>query len=189
VARTEGIYETAPRGGPILQCEVLSDVFQSVLNERSVLGGPPHSVDIIKHPLAIVVSQDCDLEWDHRARVPDGAPDKLLPNVLLCEVHEAASNPSNSTLWGPIRMNKNERYQFLQAPRWLEDALREGLPELLVDFKRYFSLPTGELYRRISAGQTRRRCVLQQPFREHFSNRFYCFQMRIALPGEHFSEP
>lgn len=192
MARTEGIYEASPFSGPILQGEILSDVVQIFLAEASVLVESPHSVavDFMRHPLAIVVSQDCDLDWDYRERTSaEGKKDKLLPNVLLCEVHEAASNTSPSGLWSPIRMNKNERYQFLQAPSWLEDLGREDLPELLVDFKRYFSVPTAELYARVVAGQTRRRCVLRQPFREHFANRFYGFQMRVALPGEHFSEP
>jgi hypothetical protein len=192
VARTEGIYEASPLSGPILQGELLSGVVQTFIAEASVAVQTPGSVaavEFMQHPFAIVVSQDCDLDWDHRQRAAgDGKTDKLLPNVMLCEVHDAASNTSNSSLWGPIRTNKNERFQFLQAPSWLEDLAREKFPELLVDFKRYFSVPTAELYARIHAGQTKRRCVLRQPFREHFSNRFFGFQMRIALPGEHFSE-
>ena len=39
-----------------------------------------------------------------------------------------------------------------------------GIPELGVDFKRYFTIPTDEIYKRIEKGEVRRRCVLMSPY-------------------------
>jgi hypothetical protein len=66
--------------------------------------------------------------------------------------------------------------------------LNEGLSELAIDFKKYFTLPIEELYRRIEIGEAQRRCVLVSPYMEHVCNRFSYFLSRIALPFDHASE-
>jgi hypothetical protein len=68
------------------------------------------------------------------------------------------------------------------------DRLQEGLPELAIDFKRYFTVPTDEVYRRIELGEARRRCLLISPYLEHLSSRYAYFLSRIALPVDHASE-
>jgi hypothetical protein len=60
---------------------------------------------------------------------------------------------------------------------------------MAIDFKRYFTLPTDELYLRVERQETRRRCGLKSPYLEHLSARFSCFLSRVALPEDHFSEP
>ena len=67
------------------------------------------------------------------------------------------------------------------------DQRGEGLPELGMEFKRYFSLPTAEVYHRIQIGQAKRRCFLLSPYLEHFCTRFHYFNNRIALPEEYES--
>ena len=54
-------------------------------------------------------------------------------------------------------------------------AIGEGMPELGIDFKRYFTIPTDEVYFRIRA-EAQRRSRLRSPYLEHLSNRFYSFQ-------------
>ncbi len=137
------------------------------------------------------MSQDCDLDWDFRGRQEGGSPTKQMPNILFCEMIEAdilrQASGMNSRIWERIKINKDERYQFFQRVLPAEDAVGVGLPELGTDFKRYFTLPTDEVYQQLrSEGQ--RRCQLVSPYREHLSNRFYSFQARIALPTEHLSE-
>lgn len=63
-----------------------------------------------------------------------------------------------------------------------------GLPELGIDFKKIFTIPTDEIYQRIALGQVKRRAVLVSPYLEHLSSRFAYFLSRIALPQEHLSE-
>jgi hypothetical protein len=137
----------------------------------------------------IVVSQSCDLEWDFDARQSnDREPDKILPSVMLCEAltaHEVKSRKNlkgdvinNSKLWDPLKKNKDERFHFFEEVPSFEDTLGEGLPELVVDFKRYFSMPTSELYWK-----------LKPPYLEHFATRFFQFQSRVATPRQHLSSP
>jgi hypothetical protein len=120
------------------------------------------------------------------------AQHRLIPNVLLCEVTTAEALRDraeiNSGIWKLIRANRDERYQFLQAVAETEDLHGRGLPELSVDFKRYFTIPTEEMYLQLETG-TQRRCRLRSPYVEHLSGRFCAFQARVALPGPHFSEP
>lgn len=71
----------------------------------------------------------------------------------------------------------------------MQTSRGEGAPELVIDFKRYFTLPTGELYRWIALGETRRRCRLRSPYMEHLSSRFAYFLSRVALPEDYRSEP
>ena len=187
------IYEPTQRDSAIRQGELITDLIQLVLDTETFHVEEP-AFQPISHPYALVVSQDCDLDWDYRARNGTPSANKLLPSILLCEVSIAeglrGTAEITSNIWNNIRNNKNERYQFLQRVTTEEDAFSEGLPELSVDFKRYFTMPTAELYFRTRQGaEARRRCRLRSPYVEHFSSRFYYFQSRIALPSEHFSEP
>jgi hypothetical protein len=136
------------------------------------------------------------LEQDFKVRLMGNPSDKLLPNVLFCNLAKAedlrgtaATTGINSEMWKRISQNKDERYHFLQAVDGSCDALQIGLPETGIDFKRYFSIPTDELYKRIEIGEAKRRCILVSPYLEHLSNRFAHFLSRIALPEDHFSEP
>lgn len=144
-----------------------------------------------------MVTQDCDLEQDFKVRFPTQlSSDKLVPNILLSNVDTAAalrgtpqSTGINSAIWKRINQNKDERYHFLQAVDKSCDGCGTGLPEMGIDFKRYFTMPTDELYRRIEVGEAQRRCVLVSPYLEHFISRFMYYLSRVALPEDHFSEP
>jgi len=186
-----GIYEPSVLQGPLRQGEILCNVVQLKLKVETV-GSPELEFVFQLHPYVIIVSQDCDLDWDYKART-DQTTDKLIPNILFCEVTTAESlrrgGDINSGIWGRVKINKDERYQFLQKVAAEEDALQQGLPELGIDFKRYFTLPADEVYTRIVAQETQRRCRLVSPYLEHFSTRFAYYQFRVALPADHFSEP
>jgi hypothetical protein len=181
---------------PLQQGEILTDVVQFRLNVASLgtasaLGAP------FRHPFSVVLTQDCDLEQDHRIRFPAvQASDKLIPGVLFCEAVPAeelyapiiATQGRKSKAWDRIQQNNDIRYHFLQKVEPGSDRLNEGLPELALDFKRYFTLPTEEIYRRIELGEARRRCVLISPYLEHLSSRFAYYLSRVALPEDHASE-
>jgi hypothetical protein len=139
------------------------------------------------------MTQDCDLEQDYRVRSEGRASDKLLPGILFCEVAAAQElygqiRQNNPKFWDRIKINKDERYHFLQRNESMCDLLGEGLAELAIDFKRYFTLPTDEVYKRIEIGETKRRCVLISPYLEHLSRRFAFYLSRVALPLDHASE-
>ena len=189
-------YEASPRGhsAAVRQGEILSNLLQPRIKPETLNLGEP-IIDLARHPFVLVASQDCDLDQDFRHRFAETQNhDQLLPNVLFCEVVAAdvlkGGAAINSTIWKAIRINKNERYHFLEQVPPGSDLGGEGLPELGVDFKRYFTIPTELLYAQMEEeGRGHRRCRLVSPYLEHFSTRFSVFQSRIALPEDHHSAP
>jgi hypothetical protein len=175
----------------LCQGEILSDLVQTQLEIASVGVDAPVRVSQKHHPFAIILSQGCDLDLDFKARAGHVKEDKLLPHVLFCEVFTAAelkgSGGMNSQIWGRVQKNKDERYQFLQKVEPIYDAIGLGLPEIGIDFKRYFTIPTDEVYVQLNK-TARRRCRLLSPFLEHLSTRFAHYLCRVALPFEHLSE-
>ena len=149
----------------------------------------------IVHPYAVVVSQDCDLEWDWHAREAGetGNAAKLMSSVLFCEIQPAIDirqTPDiNNAAWNFIKTNRDIRYQFLQKVESEFDLLNTGLPEMVVDFKRYFTIPIDEAYTRLSISEMQRRCYFNPPYLQELATRFYYYQYRVALPEPHFSEP
>lgn len=184
-----GIYEPSNLHGPLRQGEILCDLVQLRLNLETISSVEKQLLEV-HHPYAIIVSQDCDLDWDYKTRTGQ-TTNKQVPAILFCEVTTAQilRGSTQSDIWKRIKINKDERYQFLQKVETHEDVLQHGLPELGIDFKRYFTLPADEVYSRISINEAKRRCRLISPYLEHFSTRFAYYQFRVALPSDHQSEP
>jgi hypothetical protein len=90
----------------------------------------------------------------------------------------------NAALWRGVESNSNERFHVLPAVTVECDTLGQGLPSLGIDFKRYFTIRTDELYARLEV-EARRRCYLHSAYGDHLSVRFSYFQMRVALPEEY----
>ncbi len=183
------------------QGEILSDLVQIQINLESIKiseNDTNYLANPIVHPYAIIVSQDCDLDRDFHFRFHSrGKKRHRLPSVLFCEVMDAEElvhgerNKNifqSSTVRRNFQNNDDYRFHFIQAIPKQFDAIGQGLPELGMEFKRYFSIPTGEVYRRIELAHTQRRCRLQSPYLEHFCDRFHYFNNRIALPEQYESE-
>jgi len=188
------IYQASPPSvqHALRQGEILTNLIQIHLDLQTI-GLPEPRVTPRRHEYALVLSQDCDLDLDFKARAGTISADKLIPCVLFCEVitaQELRFGPGgmNSTIWGNVRANKHERYQFLQKVEPTEDCSRKGFPELGIDFKRYFTIQADEVYRRIELGEAQRRCVLSSPYLEHLCRRFANYLRRVALPLDHLSE-
>ena len=183
------IYQPSIDSGRLRQGELVSGITQ-VLPEPGTIGpGRQVQVALVVHPIAVILTQDCDLEADYRARQA-GRERTGSPSVLFCEAMEAdklrTSQGITSRKWSEVRSNTNERYQYLRQVEPPEDAKADGLPPLAIDFKRFFTVPTGEVYHRLSSEQTfTRRCRLMAPYREHLASRFYHFQQRVGLPEQH----
>lgn len=192
VAPKAPIYAIAGVEKFIRQGEILSNLVQFNLNLKALKNGE-FEADEITHKFVIVLSQDCDCEQDYRVRSQAEGTGPV-PNILFCEARlaEEIKYPGDggnigSSLWKVIKQNKNERYQFLEGVPADFDLTGEGLPELTLDFKRYFTLPTDEVYHRINIGEAARRTKLVSPYLEHLSARFAYFAQRVALPNDHAS--
>ncbi len=197
MAASSNIYRVTAPGTDVglYQGEILSNLIQARL-DLSTVGTESPAIEFIMHPFALVITQDCDLDQDYKARQGQNKADKLLPSILFCELPEAGllrgsskTTGMTSEIWKRISQNKDERYHFLEKVEPNCEVLQQGLPELGIDFKRYFTIPTEEVYQRVEMGEAKRRCVLVSPYMEHLCARFAYFLSRIALPEDHYSQP
>lgn len=189
------IYQASDKGSSLRQGEILTGVVQykpvvsELLQEAQDL-----SFDAVLHPYTIVVTQDCDLDWDYRARQSnDPQPSKLLNSVVLCEIAAArdirdTADNMNSKEWKLIESHRHERFYFFEKVPPECEVEREGLTELTADFKKVFGIDAATLYRQIELGIVKRRAVLASPYLEHFSRRYHSFHGRVALPFQYESE-
>jgi hypothetical protein len=190
VAVEPHVYLPSAHDDRLRQGEVLSDLIEwnIAFNDQ----GEPEA-EHVDHPFAVIVTQDCDLEQDHRARThPEMKPQQrengLLGHVLV--VVAADFEASKEKFPGSddrkrAHQNKDQRYQFLAPGRPTEDLLGLGFPSLMLDFKRAFSVPVEQLLRAVQQGETKRRGVLVAPYVEHLGVRFGYFLQRVALQTDH----
>ena len=184
----QAAYGISIDAGPLRQGEILSNVVEIRLALASLMPDADLQVEEIIHPFVVVLTQDCDLDWDYKSgRAPGSAMNagKLIPNVLFCQADHAEALRSaqgiKSDIWRRISNNADERYHVLpEVPAEL-DRLSSGIAPLGLDFKRVFTVPTDELYRRLEL-DTRRRCFLLPPFLHSLSTRFTYFAGRVGLP-------
>ena len=194
------IYAKSVPESALRQGELLSNVVQLFV-ESHTIAQESHRAIQRNHDFAYVLSQDCDLDWDFDSRTKPNERDRTIPSILLCEAMpattaaedimnaEKSANTNKSRIWSRVRINKDERYQFFSTIPGDVDLQSNGIDELVIDFKRYFTVPTKELYKRIDAGETLRRCQLRSPYLEHLSSRFAFYLSRVALPEDYRSEP
>lgn len=189
------IYRASTRKSALRQGEILTGVVQYKPQIGNITTPESSSIPFqsIIHPYAIIVSQDCDLDWDYDAR--NGTQEdknkshKLLNSILLCEVDTARSikddksRQINSAEWNYIKTNRHERYHFFQAIASELDLEQSGLPELTLDFKRVFGIDAENLYYQVTNDIAKRRSILASPYLEHFSTRYHFFHQRVALPS------
>jgi hypothetical protein len=146
-------------------------------------------VDKVEIPFFIVLTQSCDLEWDFedRNKSEEEKRDKYIQSILVCPAYIADLVKSgkhlvrlglimenyNSERWKIIKKNKNERYHFLEKNE------RFGLPDLVIDFKQYYTIPTYRLYKLYKGHFVG---SLKPLYRESLSHRFAFYLSRIGLP-------
>lgn len=190
-------YEMSNESVALRQGEILSKVVQINVFPESIETGRPR-VKRVTHGFAIVVTPECDLDWDFKAQHGKESPGKLIPNILLCSVvfasdlakrinEDRAPNKrfEKRTAWTRTRQNKEERYHFMEKIESSVDLQGEGIRALGIDFKDFFTVPTDILYSSIDDGSIQRRCRLVSPYNDHLNSRFAYFQSRVALPEEH----
>ena len=202
MGKSELMFLPSPKGKDcaLRQGEILTNVVElriKLENITEVNAGNGYSADPVIHPFAIIVSQDCDLEQHYNFKFhKNGNHRHDLPSILFCQAEDVDSFRKSelyrslfksNTFQGNFKNNDVFRYHFIQEIPAKYDARMCGLPELGIDFKRYFSMPADEVYDRIKLAHTQRRSVLKSPYRDHFSQRFYNFNNRIALPEEYES--
>jgi len=189
------IYRASDEKEALRQGEILTGVIQyRPVPEESSPDPEKTQFKPIIHPYTIIVSQDCDLDWDYQARQNKDKPYKLLNSVIFCEVYTAQDIRSDKTIqinsseWNLVKSNRHQQYHFFEKVPSDCELSQEGLPELTVDFKKVFAIDAGYLYHQISNNIARRRTILECRYLEHFSHRYHDYHGRVALPAQHESE-
>lgn len=136
-------------------------------------------------PYAIIMTPDCDLLQDYNAEETK----RYLNGILIFEMEEAPMAKKRSgyggSEWKHVTNNEWDRFHFLEAINAECDALKKGIPELVIDFRRYFTLPVDEIYRQCSLqgeDKASRRCRLGDLWRENIQRRAMFHMHRVALP-------
>ena len=164
--------------------------YRSYFSEQGKL-----SIEKIELPYMIVLSQDCDLEWDFINRKDfsihtDNTQfkhDKFLHTILICPAYLAEHlkqgihlqnqkmkmEEIGSKKWNDIENNNNPRYHFLN------NCLELQIPKLAIDFKHYFTIPRDKLY---ESAKDHYIASVSHLFRESLSQRFAYYLSRIGLP-------
>ena len=169
------------------QGDILRDVFWL---ERFSESSGIIEVSRIIFPLAIVLTQDCDLEQDHRFRHQARATqDKWLMSILMAPVYnvehvylgEHLSEldikmeliPKNKSAGNFLRNNERPRYHYLE---FAEDV---PVPPSVIDFKHYFSAAITYLTGHKTTAFV---CSVAPLFREDIAQRFASYLARVGLP-------
>lgn len=182
LAVDHAIYTKAELAREVRQSEILTGLTQYVYDPVS------GDVEAIPHGYVIIATQDCDLLWDYEAHLAN----KPLPlnGVLIYGADPAAvaraKISGGSDIWRRVIANNDVRYHFLEKIPITCDAIGEGLPPLVIDFKRCFTVSHREILRQCGTeGVTKRRCRLHTPYREHFQCRLAYYIQRVMLPEQH----
>jgi len=146
-----------------------------------------HRVNYV--PFFVVLTQVCDLKWDFEDRKKNEKDkrDKYIPSILVCPAYIAESFKQGEHLkaikiisekygrdsWDLITQNHNFRFHFLEKSEELK------IPELVLDFKHYYTLPLDIFYKYYKKHYL---AELKPLYRENLSQRFAFFLNRIGLP-------
>lgn len=138
----------------------------------------------------VIVSQECDLEHDYntRAKADSATNDKYLQTLLISPAYPAETfrqgdhlqqlgmkmEHINSVSWGRIKQNNFARYHHLEPHQDFQ------VPELVIDFKHYVTVPREVLYR--EQFNTCYVATIEIMYRDHLSSRFAHYLSRIGLP-------
>lgn len=175
------------------------DIWRDVAVIEGGTRGQPSKRTI--YPYAVVLTQDCDLEqdWNAYIRIRELGPgrpedksspeDKLLRHIIFAPCYILEQFKEGEHIYGrkmnrwslkemrKIRANDQfSRYHYLCG----DEAL--PLPELIIDFKHYFTVERDTAY------SIERKdfyvCSLKSLYREDLSHRFASYLSRIGLPNQ-----
>lgn len=183
-------YVRAQADAELRQAELITDLFY-YLSRAHPNDSEQRDTYASRVPFAFIVTPDCDLLQDYRARQSNQRP--RLENAMLIvaesEQDARARSGFNKNEWGKVRTNEIERYHFLEPVAQEFDAANIGISHaLVVDFRRYFTLPPSEIERQCQRQRPEdravRRLYLSDLWREHLQRRTMSYMQRVALPIE-----
>ena len=164
------------------QSEIISDLtFYSI--EQNAENHDMVDTTSAKISYAIIATPDCDLLQYYKGRSPD------LLSILFFAVEEADNTKQRmgygSKEWKQVKQNQIERFHYINTIPAQYDLALTGIPDIVIDFKRYFTLPPSEVTRQCQAAgpiRANRRCRLNDLWREDMQRRAMSFMQRVGLP-------
>lgn len=177
----------------INQCDIFRDVefIESAIEEGKII-----EVSKIVFPLAMVLTQACDLQQDFDARkkiseTRTGNQDKFLISVIVAPIYNfeefrlgthldqlgllmGQQGSRTKSLCKNIINNENKRYHYLKFAKDVD------VVESVIDFKHYFTVTVNYLN---NIYEEKYVCSIDSLYRELISQRFSNFLSRIGLPN------
>lgn len=164
--------------------------------EYEITALSPNKQEVIQvqvvFPYAVVLNQDCDLTRDFEIRFDKIPREKMnlgntLYTILLAPMFNAdllregkhfdnlgiECKRIHSESWSRVKINDDKRYHFTPSEPKLD------LPNLVIDFKHFFTLPTSDIYDYLKPEPFLR---FDDLYREEVSQRFAYYISRIGLP-------
>lgn len=176
----------------INQCDIFRNVeFIEYVKESA------NTIEVSKivFPLAMVLTQACDLQQDYNARKRNeidkaGTQDKFLISVIVAPIYNfeefrlgthldqlglmmEPKGRRNKSLCENIIKNENKRYHYLNFDEDVE------IVESVIDFKHYFTVTINYLN---NIRRSNYVCSIDSLYREAIVQRFSNFLSRIGLP-------
>lgn len=143
-------------------------------------------MDRVQLKYAVILSQDCDIEQDFNSRKNKGENDKQLRSLLVCPAFdlEEFANGVHFEGWqmktfAKKKVDKLRRNDEYKRYHYLSQDSELLVPELVLDFKHFFTLPIDYLYKKRKQIYL---SSLSELFRESLSQRFSNYLSRIGLP-------
>ena len=85
-------------------------------------------------------------------------------------------------IWKRVRKNQDERYHKLPEAPYRDGASFGNIPDLYMDFKKTFALPTEQLCQAIASNGVRRIALVPHTYIHDLMHRFYGFLARVGVP-------
>jgi hypothetical protein len=193
------IYDPPPTTGPLRQGEILGPIWDHrvAYPPREVPWGQQVQVRSELRELVVVLTPDCDLEWDYNMRFLScfdeqgehvGIADhsQAVGRVLMCGLQDHDEMrprfKRDRDIWNRVRGNQDERYHRLPCSEIAGAPEPTYLHDLYLDFKKATSIECGDLYGGVLAGDVERMALLPAYYLHDVIHRFYGFLSRVALP-------
>lgn len=141
-------------------------------------------------PFCVVMSQDCDLDLDYKARSGELSVtnnDKYLPSVLVCPAYQEEKFYEGVHIDGwqmqgvPSSNDKKKIKNNDEKNRvhYLSGDTKLSVPFLIIDFKHFYTVPRDLLYSQLNGTYL---VTINELFRERLSQRFANYLSRFGLP-------
>ncbi len=161
-------------GSDLEQGDILLDCPVFLIPPGAVRQPGQHPITI-EHQNVIVMSQSCDLALRKDGKC--NADDVILAALYFQRELQGDKVFGKAKNWENARKGRFPRYHVLNKC----EITGQELDYMLVDLERVFTLSV-DAVREVAAAGSKKRVRLLPPYREHLSQAFARFFMRVGLP-------